>query len=75
MTTEHSARAVELGLEPLLDIRDLADYLGLPVSTLYDWRTRGLGPREVAAAVSVRPGSAEGSRPATRNCASHGAGR
>ncbi len=33
------------GLEPLLDAGDLAAYLGVPVSTVYDWRTRGLGPR------------------------------
>lgn len=33
------------GLEPLLGVRELADYLGVPVSTVYDWRTRGLGPR------------------------------
>lgn len=33
-----------LGLEPLLDIDELAAYLGVPVSTIYDWRTRGLGP-------------------------------
>lgn len=33
------------GLEPMLDVSELADYLGGPVSTVYDWRTRGLGPR------------------------------
>lgn len=32
------------GLEPLLDITELAAYLGVPVSTVYDWRTRGKGP-------------------------------
>ena len=32
------------GLEPLLDVTELAAYLGVPVSTLYDWRTRGKGP-------------------------------
>jgi excisionase family DNA binding protein len=32
-------------LEPLLDVPELAGYLGVPVSTVYDWRTRGLGPR------------------------------
>ena len=31
-------------LPPLLDIRELSEYLGVPVSTIYDWRTRGLGP-------------------------------
>ncbi|MFK4113794.1 helix-turn-helix domain-containing protein [Microbacterium sp. NPDC006705] len=33
------------GLEPLLSINELADYLGVPVSTIYDWRTSGKGPR------------------------------
>jgi predicted DNA-binding transcriptional regulator AlpA len=35
-----------LGLEPLLDVNELAAYLGVPVSsTVYDWRTNGKGPR------------------------------
>ncbi|AZH80425.1 hypothetical protein CSX12_11035 [Microbacterium sp. Y-01] len=29
----------------MLDIGELAAYLGVPVSTVYDCRTRGLGPR------------------------------
>ena len=32
-------------LEPLLDVTELANYLGVPLSTVYDWRSRGLGPR------------------------------
>lgn len=32
------------GLEPLWDITELADYLGIPVATIYDWRTHGKGP-------------------------------
>ena len=32
------------GLEPMIDIRTLADYLGVPVSTIYDWRTNRKGP-------------------------------
>ena len=32
------------GLEPLLGTTELAEYLGLPVTTIYDWRARGLGP-------------------------------
>ncbi|KHL03198.1 helix-turn-helix transcriptional regulator [Sinomonas humi] len=32
-------------LPPLLDLRELSAYLGVPVSTIYDWRARGLGPR------------------------------
>ena len=31
-------------LPPLLDIRELSEYLGVPVSTIYDWRSRGVGP-------------------------------
>lgn len=33
------------GLPALLGIRELSAYLGVPVSTVYDWRARGLGPR------------------------------
>lgn len=43
MDTEHAENP--WGLEPLLDVGELAAYLGMPVSTVYDWRTRGLGPR------------------------------
>lgn len=32
------------GLEPLMDVAELASYLGLPVSTIYDWRVHGKGP-------------------------------
>lgn len=32
------------GLEPLLSIEDLAEYLGIPVTTIYDWRVDGKGP-------------------------------
>ncbi|WP_454852134.1 helix-turn-helix domain-containing protein [Promicromonospora soli] len=35
------------GLEPLLTADDLAAYLGIPVSTVRDWRTAGKGPRGV----------------------------
>jgi excisionase family DNA binding protein len=28
----------------LLTVKDLADYLGVPVATLYQWRYRGEGP-------------------------------
>ena len=33
------------GLEPLMDVAELASYLGQPVSTVYDWRVHGKGPR------------------------------
>lgn len=32
-------------LEPLLSIEQLAEYLGVPVTTIYDWRVDGKGPR------------------------------
>lgn len=31
-------------MDRLLTAKDLADYLGRPVATLYAWRYRGLGP-------------------------------
>lgn len=33
------------GLDPLLDVQELAEYLGVPVRTIYDWRQTGHGPR------------------------------
>ncbi|MGH8936075.1 MAG: helix-turn-helix domain-containing protein [Acidimicrobiia bacterium] len=30
--------------DPLLTVRELADYLGVPVATIYAWRYRGEGP-------------------------------
>lgn len=32
-------------LDPLWTPRQVADYLGIPVQTLYDWRCKGQGPR------------------------------
>ena len=32
-------------LDRLLDPRQLADYLKVPVATIYAWRHRGTGPR------------------------------
>lgn len=29
----------------LWSVHDAADYLGIPYKTLYNWRTRGIGPR------------------------------
>jgi excisionase family DNA binding protein len=31
-------------LEPLLSIEELAEYLDVPVATIYDWRVDGKGP-------------------------------
>ena len=32
------------GLDPLLSIDELAEYLGVPIRTIYDWRQTGHGP-------------------------------
>lgn len=34
-------------IEPLLTPTDLAEYLGVPLKTLYQWRYRGVGPPAV----------------------------
>lgn len=31
-------------LEPLLSIEEFAEYLDVPVATIYDWRVDGKGP-------------------------------
>jgi excisionase family DNA binding protein len=33
---------------------DLADYLGVPVQTIYQWRTRGYGPAGIRIGKHVR---------------------
>ena len=33
-----------IGLPQLIDLETLATYLGVPVATVYDWRSRRLGP-------------------------------
>jgi len=35
----------DLGLEPLIGVEELAEYLGVPVQTIYDWRLSGRAPR------------------------------
>ncbi|MEJ3405864.1 helix-turn-helix domain-containing protein [Rathayibacter sp. YIM 133350] len=45
MNTSDAAPAGLWELEPLLDVNELAAYLHVPVSTVYDWRTHGHGPR------------------------------
>lgn len=35
------------GLDPLLSVDELAEYLGVPVRTVYDWRSTGHGPRGI----------------------------
>jgi excisionase family DNA binding protein len=41
-------------LDELLSPQDLADYLDVPVSTLYDWRWRGEGPTGFRAGKYIR---------------------
>lgn len=45
----------------LWTIQDLADYLGIPVNTLYQWRTKGYGPegRRIGKYVRYRPQDVE----------------
>lgn len=31
-------------MEKLLSVEEVADYLGVPVNTLYQWRHKGTGP-------------------------------
>lgn len=42
------------GLDPLLTVGELSDYLGIPVATLYDWRTDGIGPKAVKLGRALR---------------------
>ena len=42
------------GLERLLTVHALSDYLGIPVATLYDWRVDGVGPQAVKPGRSLR---------------------
>jgi excisionase family DNA binding protein len=40
--------------EPLLSPQELADYLAIPVATVYQWRHRGDGPRGFRVGKHVR---------------------
>lgn len=42
------------GLAPLIGIEELAEYLGIPVKTLYKWRQEGVGPASVRVGRHVR---------------------
>jgi excisionase family DNA binding protein len=42
------------GLEPLIGIEELAEYLGVPIKTLYKWRQEGTGPCSVRVGCHVR---------------------
>lgn len=41
-------------MNKLWSIQDLADYLGVPVQTVYQWRKKGYGPRGVKVGKHVR---------------------
>lgn len=51
METTHSTLS---GLEPLLSIEELAEYLDVPVTTIRDWRTDGKGPCAIKVGGRVR---------------------
>jgi len=44
MDTERTSGGNPWELEPLLDVKELPAYLHVPVSTVYDWRTRVSAP-------------------------------
>ena len=46
--------AADAGLERLLSVRELSDYLGIPVATLYDWRVDHRGPKAVKLGHALR---------------------
>ena len=50
---ETSLRAVS-GLEPMLSIDELSEYLDVPVRTLYDWRLTGRGALAVHVGRALR---------------------
>jgi excisionase family DNA binding protein len=52
LTTRPST--VPNGLEPLLSIAELAQYLGVPIATIYDWRVDHKGPRGIHVGRSVK---------------------
>ena len=44
MRTQQAALS---GLDPLVSVDELAEYLGVPIRTIYDWRQTGHGPRGI----------------------------
>lgn len=47
--------------ERLWSVADLADYLGVPIMTVYHWRRSGYGPKgtKIGRYVRYRPGDIE----------------
>ncbi|MGH3402012.1 MAG: helix-turn-helix transcriptional regulator [Streptosporangiaceae bacterium] len=42
------------GRQPLIDVKDLAEYLGVPVETVYGWNKTRTGPRYLKVGRHVR---------------------
>jgi excisionase family DNA binding protein len=53
-TMNETTPAPVIGLERLLSIEELSDYLGVPVRTLYDWRIDRRGPKALHAGRVLR---------------------
>lgn len=56
-----STRAHLTGAEKLWSVQDLADFLGVPVATVYQWRTKRYGPvgLRIGKHVRYRPADVE----------------
>jgi excisionase family DNA binding protein len=50
---------VATSYDPLLTIEEVSDWLGIPRGTLYQWRTRKLGPRAIKVGGALRYRRAE----------------
>ncbi|MFC4245090.1 helix-turn-helix domain-containing protein [Gryllotalpicola reticulitermitis] len=44
MTSASPPPQLPTGLDPMMDVKALAEFLRVPVSTIYDWRTNRKGP-------------------------------
>jgi excisionase family DNA binding protein len=53
-TTQSSTTMAMTGLDRLLNIEELSQYLGIPVTTLRDWRVDGVGPKAVKLGRAIR---------------------
>lgn len=54
LRSTRSAAAVPGMRQPLLHVEDVAEYYGVPVATLYQWRHRGIGPKSAKIGRHVR---------------------
>lgn len=46
--------AAQQNAEPLVKPQEVADFLGMPVATIHNWRARGIGPRAYRIGKHVR---------------------